>query len=68
MKLWTLPFRLLGLPLMFTFGCVTLLSLPLVAEYAAAEEIHPTGRSSRRLFPFREWLLTFLRTFLPELR
>jgi len=65
---WSLPLRLLGFPLAFAFGCAALLSLPLVTEYAGAEELLRDGRVRRRLFPFREWLLVFLRETFPAMR
>jgi hypothetical protein len=65
---WSLPLRLLGFPLAFLCGCVTLLSLTHMAEYAGATEVRGDGSERRRPFPFREWLLTALRTTFPELR
>ncbi len=65
---WSLPLRLMFFPWAFIFGCVVVLSLTHMREYAGATEVHADGSESRRSFPFREWLLTALRETFSELR
>lgn len=67
-SLWSLPLRFVAFLLAFVFGCAILLSVTHMAEYAGAEEVFADGKRRRRLFPFREWILTALRVTFPELR
>lgn len=63
----TLPLRLMFWPLAFASSCSVLLSIPLVNEYASAQEILKDGRTRQRAFPLREWWVTFMCAHLSEL-
>ncbi len=66
-RLWSLPLRLIVWPVPLVFGCLALLSFPLIAEYAGARETLADGRERQRTFPLREWFVCYMRMMFPEL-
>lgn len=67
-RLRSLPLRFLFWPIPFVLGCLILMQLSAMPEYAGAEEVLKDGRTRRRRMPIREWWVQFMRTTLPELR